>query len=43
MEKKKGRVYCMGFFEETNGTYEIIDGQQRIVSLVRFYNNEYKG
>ena len=30
------------FFEETNGTYEIIDGQQRIVSLVRFYNNEYK-
>ena len=30
------------FFEETNGTYEIIDGQQRIVSLARFYNNEYK-
>lgn len=28
-------------FEESDGTLEVIDGQQRLTALIKFYNNEY--
>lgn len=28
--------------EENDYTYEVIDGQQRIISFVRYYNNEFR-
>lgn len=29
-------------FEEENGTLEVIDGQQRLTSLIKYINNEYR-
>ncbi len=28
--------------EEEDYTYEVIDGQQRMQSFIRYYNNEFK-